>query len=395
MRSLLFGGSKRALGDPGDLLVPTRQPLRSTAGQPVTFNTALSVPAVWACVRIRADIISTLPVDVYLRRPGAPASPQPTPVILSTPAANNVDITEWLYASQVSLDLRGNAYGIIQDRDGLGFPRQIELVHPDAVSVNLRNGEWVYRIKGKRVPTVDVWHERQHVVPGSIVGLSPIQEAASSIGVALAAETYGAEWFGSGSHPDAILTNKDLEELEQKDAAIVKDRFLGSVQRGEPAVLAGGWQYQSVQLSPAEAQFIESQRWSLAQIARLFGVQPEMIGGEAGNSLVYANVEQRAIDFLTYGIGPTIARRERALSRLVPSRQYVKLNTGALLKTDLMTRYRAYGVGIGAHFLTPDEAREREELPPLTQEQKDELAAIQVDPAIAKGGPAVNATKEE
>jgi HK97 family phage portal protein len=349
---------------------------------PVTFNSALSVPAVWACVRIRADIISTLPVDVYLRRPGqTEGTPQPTPLILSTPAANNVDITEWLYASQVSLDLRGNAYGIIVDRDGFGNPLQIELVHPDTVTVNLRNGEWVYRVKGKRVPSIDVWHERQHVVPGSIVGLSPIQEAASSIGVALAAENYGAEWFGSGSHPDAILTNKDLEELPQKDAAIIKERFIGSVTRGEPAVLAGGWEYQSIQLSPAEAQFIESQRWSLAQIARLFGVAPEMIGGEAGNSLVYANVEQRAIDFLTYGIGPTIARRERALSRLVPSRQYVKLNTGALLKTDLITRYRAYAIGIAAHFLHPDEARGTEDMKPLTAEQKADLDAISVPKA--------------
>ena len=378
MKSLLFG--KRALGDPGDLLVPSRAPLRGTAGQVVGWDGALSITAVWACVRIRSELISTLPVDVYLRRPGQTVPTEmATPTVLSTPSAYNVDITEWLAASQMSLDLRGNAFGLILDRDAYGNPTQIELQHPDKVACyKTHGGAYVYRVNGRKQDTADVWHERAFVPPGSIIGLSPIQYAATSLGVNLAAEQYGADWFGTGSHPSAILANADLEEIEDDAAATVKDRFIGSVSRNEPAVLAGGWKYQAIQISPGEAQFIETQKWGLNQVARLFGVPPEMIGGEAGNSLTYANVEQRGLDFTAFNIGPTIFRRERALSRLVPRNQYVKLNEGALLRTDLLTRYRAYSLGIKGHFLHPDEARAKEDLAPLTQSQKDDLAEIQI-----------------
>ena len=385
MKSLLF--AKRDLGDPGDLLVPSRATSRGTAGQRVDWETSLTIPGVWSAVQLRASILSTLPVDVFLRRPGS-GVPQAmaTPTILTTPSGNGLDITDWLFASQVSLDLRGNAFGQVLDRDGFGYPTQIELVHPDKVTIRKRfDGAYVYRINGTRVPTEDVWHERAFVAPGSIVGLSPIKYAATTMGVALAAEEYGADWFGTGSHPSSILTNPDLEELEEDDAATVKERFIGSVSRNEPAVLSGGWKYQAIQLSPGEAQFIETQRWTLNQVARLFGVPPEMIGGEAGNSLTYANVEQRGLDFTAFNIGPTIFRRERALSKLVPRAQFVKLNEGALLRTDLLTRYRAYSIAVKAQFLHPDEAREKEDLPPLTAAQKEDLAEMVHPPSGSNG----------
>lgn len=385
MNSLLF--KKRDLGDPGDQLVPSRANNRGTAGQRVDWETSLTIPGVWASVQLRANILSTLPIDVFLRRPGSDV-PQPmtTPQVLVTPSGNGLDILDWLFASQMSLDLRGNAFGQILARDGFGYPTQIELWHPDRVTVRkTHSGTYVYRFGGSKVATEDVWHERAMVAPGSIIGLSPIKYAATTMGVALAAEEYGADWFGTGSHPSSILTNPDLEELEEDDAATVKERFIGSVSRNEPAVLSGGWKYQSIQLSPGEAQFIETQKWTLNQVARLFGVPPEMIGGEAGNSLTYANVEQRGLDFTAFNIGPTIFRRERALSKLVPRAQFVKFNEGALLRTDLLTRYRAYSIAVKAQFLHPDEARLKEDLPPLTKAQKEDLANMVHPPAGANG----------
>lgn len=379
MRSLLFGRSQRDTTQIGDYL-PQRNPGRGTGGQRVTWDTSLSIPAVWACVRLRADLLSTLPIDVYARREGQQVD-RPTPAVLINPAGDECDITEWLWAGQVSLDLRGNNYGRILDRDGHGLPTQIELVHPDLCSVRYDSaGLREYRFNGRKIPLDEVWHERAFAVAGSPEGLSIIRMAAAALGVDLAAESYGADWFASGSHPSAMISNdnEDMDEITQPVAAAIKDRFLASVRRGEPAVMSGGWRYQAVQVSPGEAQFLETQRWGVQQIARLFGLPPEMIGGESGASMTYANVEQRSIDFLTFGFGPTIVRRERALSRLVPQRQYVKLNVGALLRTDLLTRYRSYQLGIGASFLTPDEAREHEDMPPLTPEQIDTLAKIDV-----------------
>jgi HK97 family phage portal protein len=118
-------------------------------------------------------------------------------------------------------------------------------------------------------------------------------------------------------------------------------------------------------VSPTDAQWIEQQRFTVADVARVFGVAPEMIGGEAGGSLTYANVEGRALDFLRYSVNPWLVRLETGLATLLPRGQTVKFNAGGLLRSTTQERYAAYSVALDKGFLTLDEVRQLEDRPPL------------------------------
>jgi HK97 family phage portal protein len=132
-------------------------------------------------------------------------------------------------------------------------------------------------------------------------------------------------------------------------------------------VLDNGAKYKPITIAPEESQFLETTKANVAAVARIYGVPPEMIAGEVGNSLTYANVEQRSLDFLTYGVTPWLVRLERAISALLPRGQFVKFNAGALLRTTTKARYEAHEIGIRAGFLTVNEARALEDLPPLEE----------------------------
>ena len=203
--------------------------------------------------------------------------------------------------------------------------------------------------------------------PGAILGLSPIAYAAQSVGVGLAAETFGAKFFGDGATPSGLLTtDQRLSNEQARQLSTLWNTFFNN-RRGERrvAVLGDGTKFQPVSVRPEESQFLETQRFSVAQICRLDGVPPEMIGADSGNSLTYANVEMRSIDFLTYAINPWLVRLETALTDLVPRGQYAKFNAGGLLRTDLKTRYESYEIGLRAGFLTNDEVRQLEDREPL------------------------------
>lgn len=336
---------------------------RSTyAGQDVGIESAQRLSAVWACVRLLADTVSTLPVDVY--REGT-AEPLPTPPLLRSPAAG-MPLQAFLEATMRSLLLRGNAYGLITARSGATMlPAQVELVHPDLVSAERsESGAIGYRINGTEYAREDVWHVRAFVMPGALLGLAPIEYARQAIGLGLAAEQYGASFFGDGATPSGVLVTEQTLNGEQVDR--IKERWNVIHQRKRDiAVLAGGLDFKAISIAPEESQFIETTRANVATVARFYGVPPEMIGGEAGGSLTYANVEQRALDFLAYSLTPWLVRLETALSELLPARQSVKFNPGGLLRTSLRERYEAHRIGIESGFLTVDEARALEDLPPL------------------------------
>jgi HK97 family phage portal protein len=134
-------------------------------------------------------------------------------------------------------------------------------------------------------------------------------------------------------------------------------------------VLSGDLKWQPVSIKPEESQFVETQRLNVATIARLFNIPPELIAGEASNSMTYANVTNQALHFLKFSLQPWISRIERALSRLIPSKQYVKLCPDALLRSTTKERYESYKVALDAGFMTVDEVRALEDLPPLSPSQ--------------------------
>ncbi len=186
------------------------------AGITVDPDQALRLAAVWSAVRLLADSVSSLPIDVY--RVGDPNPLPATPAVLAEPAAGMAG-HEWIYAVMVSLLLRGNAFGIVTARSGPGLlPGQVELVHPDVVAVDSDpdTGAVIYRIAGNVYQRDQVWHARAFLMPGSIVGLSPVAYARQAIGVGLAAEKFASQFFGDGGTPSGVLTT---EQQLGEDAA--------------------------------------------------------------------------------------------------------------------------------------------------------------------------------
>jgi HK97 family phage portal protein len=346
----------RALFNIGDV------PVASTwAGVPVGADQALRLSAVWACVRLLADSVSTLPVHTYREREREPLA---TPPLLAQPAART-PLPDWLHQAMVSLLLRGNAYGMVVARSGATMlPTQVELTHPDRMGVTAPKGVIEYRLDGQLQDPADVWHVKGFTLPGSLVGLSPVEYARQSIGLGLAVEKYGAGWFAGGGVPPGTFKNTEAT-IDQEEAEEIKGRLLAAIRKREPMVHGKDWTFTRIAVAPEESQFVESQKMNVAAIARIYGCPPEMIAGEAGNSLTYASVEMRGIDFLTFGVRPWLVRLETAIGALLPRGQYIRFNPGGLLKATTKESYEALEIGIRSGLLTPNEARAKQDLPPL------------------------------
>jgi HK97 family phage portal protein len=347
----------RALFQVGDIPVST-----TYAAVPVNPSTAMQHSAVWACVNLIAGAISTLPLAAYRRGERDPLPDLPP--VLRAPSAGWA-LPDFLYALLQSLLVRGNAYGLVVDRAGAGLlPSQVELLAPERVGVSVPNGAVEYRVDGQLVDPASIWHVRAFTTAGNVVGLSPIGHARQAIGLGIAAERYAARFFGESAIPSGILTSD--QDIKPGRAEELKERWRARHQgHRDIAVLGSGARFQSVSIAPEEAQFLETTRANVATIARYFNVQPELIGGESGGSLTYANVEQRALDFLTFGLRPWLVRLEVALSALLSSTTTVKFNAAALVRTDLLTRYQAHESAIRAGWKLPSEVREVEDLPPI------------------------------
>ena len=336
----------------------------------VNNDTALRHSAVWAALRLRADLISTLPVDVF-RRVGGQQIEMPKPPIITNPGGSEVDWCEWMYSSQFDLDRSGNCFGLITEINSLGLPNRIDLQPLAEVSVGIVKGEIAYyRICGKEYDPAKVWHERQFTVAGLQIGLSPVAYAAWAIGEYLSIEQFALDWFSNGGVPSAQLKNTQ-RTVPRQTAEDVKASFKAAVANRDLWVSGNDWEYNAVQAENMGAEWIEAQQLSVVDIARFFGVPATQIDGAVqGSSITYSNLTQDDLRLMIHHLNPSIIRRENKISaKLLPQPRYIKLNRDALLAMDPKGRAELDKARIDARTLTPDEAREHENQPALTEEQ--------------------------
>lgn len=339
-------------------------------------DAALTVPTVWACVQLLANAVSMMPLEAYRLRPdGIPQRLRP-PGLLLRPSQGMTQ-SEWLHMLMVSLLLRGNAFGRMIGLDATMRPTQIDILNPDKVRVDLDRdtGRLRYRYGPLNIDiTSSVWHVRGMTMPGSHVGLSPITYAASVVGVDLASRDFAQDFFAGGGVPKAVLTTD--ADVNQEQARTIKERLLNATRNREPMVLGRGLKYNAISVAPEESQFLLTQQANVAQIARYFGIPPEMVGGSGGNSLTYANVEQRQLDFFTLGVSFWLKRIEDAMFDLLPAPQFVRFNAAALLRTDAKTQAEVDNMQLAGKTRVPSELRQRDGLPPFTPEQEAEAAMV-------------------
>jgi HK97 family phage portal protein len=340
-------------------------PMESWSGQRVTPDQALRLSTVFGCVRLLADSVSTLPLAVYR---DDERDPIPLPSLLRRPSADHPELSDWLWATMACLLLRGNAWGMITDRAGAGLlPSQVDLLDPDQVTVQ-ENGDSppVIRVGGQETDRADLWHVKAYPIAGSILGMSPVAYARETIGLGLAAERFGAQFFGEGAVPSGVIEADDPRMKREGAEALMAMWKMRHTGRHQPAILTGA-KYRNISIAPNEAQFIETQRFNVEAVARFYGVPSEMVNGPTAGHEAYTSPEMRGTDFLTFTLRPWLLRLERAVSTLLPRAQRAKFNAGGFVRATLKDRYDAHAVAIASGFLTVNEVRELEDRPPLPE----------------------------
>ena len=328
---------------------------------------AMRSVAVGSAIDLICSLASELPLDVF-RGEGSDRVKLSTPSNLLDPGGDGQGLEDWIYALINSWLYRGNMYGHVIEWTTNGSPRKVALLHPDAVratSVDGRVQWWVHGSPLSDEAVKHFMHRRVNPMPGRVLGVSVIERHALQIGTSLAAAQFGAQWFADGAHPSGLLVNAN--DITKEQAETVKQRWL-SLFRGtrEPAVLGKGWDWKPLQVSPNESQFLETQRFTEAQCARMFGpAVAETLGYETGGSMTYANVVDRRSDLLTFTLNKWLTRAERLLTELLPSPQYARFNRDALLQSTTLARYEAHASALDNRWRTVNEIRDIEDLPPV------------------------------
>ncbi len=335
-------------------------------------TTALSLAPVYAANRLLATSVSTLPLKAYRRIDDERVPMRSLPQLFDRLVTSG-EIVPWLHRCVTSLGLQGNAYGLITQRDGFGFPIDITWLNPTRISVDTPYGVAVWRIDGKVVDRDSIFHIPWFSLPGETLGLSPISAFAVTMNMGLSASQYGLDWFSAGGIPPGTFRNTE-KTVKQEDAALIKRRLVNAIRTREPIVYGSDWEYQPISVKPADAQLVESARMTANQVAAIYGVPPEMIGGETGKSMTYQNVEQQSLNFVTFTLRPWLVALESAFSAILPERQYVRFNSDALVRADTRTRHDIYKIDREIGLRNLDEIRALEDLPPLPDGQGQEYA---------------------
>lgn len=351
-------------------------------GVAVDEHSSMQLLTVYGSVRLITDSIATLPLDVY-RRTGEDAKVEVAkPTWLQQPTTN-LDFTSWCSQVLSSLLLHGNAYVVVL-RNEVGTIVELLPLDPSKVRVTRDRGRLSYMVNGQRIDA-EMLHLKGLMLPGSDVGLSPVEYARQSIGLGLAAVKFGTGYFeGEGNMPGVIEMPGSAQSETLKGIADQWRRRRREGGRGLPGVLQEGATWKPTGVTNEQAQFLATRKFTAAEIAgQMFMVDPSELGiGIEGSSLTYANLEQRNTRFVRVTLLPWIVRLEKALSDLLAQPRYVKFNINALMRGDLSSRYAAYATGIGAGFLEPNEARDWEDLPPMDTPNVTEVAPMQENAAL-------------
>ena len=361
----------------------------SKAGKTVTPDSSLQLSTVYACVRILSDAVSTLPMDTYRRVDGVRRPYRPRPQFLEFNAGhlNRVDV---LSQVMVSLLLHGNAY-IMTPRNSAGEILYLEPLDPTRVTPKMTSQGLVFEVTSLSGVVIltpkDLLHVRAFGLPGELEGLSPIGVARETIGLGLAATEYGASFFGNGAHPGLALELPGKLSPAGADAMRESwnDKFRGSANANKLAVLTDGAKLTKITLAPNDAQFLETRKFQVNDIARVFGVPTSLLqhsdGPEMGQSIQDKNTQ-----FVQHSLRPWVERIEAVLTDAVVSegrnsQAFVKINMDGLLRGDHSTRYATYGAAVTQGIVTINEVRAWEDLPPVPWGDEPISVQVQEDPA--------------
>lgn len=351
----------------------------SRSGANVNQDQALKNSVWWACLRLRASVESSFPVDVIRQgADGLDYSVKSPGVMVSEPYPGQ-DISEFLYSTRVDKDRYGNAVGIIRSRNAMQLPTSVELQDMKecrAVMVGQRIKQW--RIAGKLYDPGEIWHERQWTMAGWDLGLSPLAYAASTMGIYQSTMDFAQDWFNNGAQPRGVLKNVKRDKIPPQTREDIKRQFKASTEGGDIFVSGAEWEWNPATTDATSAGFLAQQAATHRDVCRYLDVPASMIDVEitTGN-VTYGSVNAFDLQFLALSMGPAVKRTETYWSRAALPRPWkFKLNTDALIRMDPQGKADLMLKLSNALLRTPDELRALDNLPPFTPAQLSELGTF-------------------
>lgn len=365
----------------------------STSGKRVNERTAMQMTAVYSCVRILSEAVAGLPLHLYrYTGEGGKEKAVDHPLYFLLHDEPNPEMTSFIFRETLMthLLLWGNAYAQII-RNGKGEVVALYPLMPDRMSVERdESGKLYYEYyvssdeaKNLKEGTVKLAPSDVLHIPGlgfdGLVGYSPIAMAKNSIGMAIACEEYGAKFFANGAQPSGVLEHPGTIKDPSKVRESWTQTFGGSQNANKVAVLEEGMKYTPISISPEQAQFLETRKFQIDEIARIFRVPPHMVGDLDKSS--FSNIEQQSLEFVTYTLDPWICRWEQSIVRSLLSLQekkelFVKFNVDGLLRGDYQSRMQGYAIGRQNGWMSANDIRELENLDRIPAEEGGDLYLI-------------------
>lgn len=335
----------------------------------------LGLAAVYASVRIISDMVASLPINVYRKLNDGTSQLMPSSQLLDNPTLNGTSY-DWIFTSLTSALLWGNSWGLITSRtgvaspSGLGYPAMIEWLPPDRMNVQDDEQQpWnpvrskIY-FDGHEMFREELVHVRAFTIPGRTEAISPMRAFATLISQGLGALDYSHDWYHNGGFPPGTFQNI-AEEVNATQAKEIRQRLTDTLRMHQPLVYGRDWEYKAISIPPNEAAFVESMQLNATQVAAIYGLPPERVGGKRGDSLTYSTEQQEVLAIVTDTLRPWLVRYERLLSTLLPTTQFARFDVDELLKTDLKTKYEIMQLQSNIGVRSTDELRKQDDLPPL------------------------------
>lgn len=385
----------------------------SSAGKNVNERSAMQMTAVYSCVRILAEAVAGLPLHLYrYKEDGGKERAIDNNLYHLLHDEPNKEMSSFIFRETLMthLLLWGNAYAQII-RNGKGEVVALYPLMSNKMQVDRdENGElyYIYTRSSDEAKTMDgvtVYLTPRDVlhIPGlgfdGLVGYSPIAMAKNAIGLAIATEEYGAKFFANGAAPSGVLehpgTIKDPSRLREN----WNSTFGGSANSGKVAVLEEGMKYTPISISPEQAQFLETRKFQIDEIARIFRVPPHMVGDLEKSS--FSNIEQQSLEFVKYTLDPWVIRWEQSLSRALLNedekrKYFFKFNLEGLLRGDYESRMSGYAVARQNGWMSANDIRELENMDKIPAEDGGDLYLINGNMLpLNKAGAYANIEKED
>ncbi len=357
-----------------------------------SVQNALRLAAVYSATSLIADLLSTSPLRAYIETPdGIRTQRAKQPALLSDPDPYGGTIVDWLHQGISSALLTGNAWGYVLAVDSQGVPSKVAWLNPSAVSVietqqYQLGGKATYYWNGMQLDPTLLVHVPGYTVPGSVRGLSPLALFKAQIETGLSAQQFADDWYKNGAAPAGHFKNV-AKELTKEQAASFKDNFKAAVSGRDVLVTGNDWDWHVLGVPADQAKFLETIQATATQIAAIYKVAPDDVGGTVASSLTYKTLLQDQVRLNQRALRPWARRFEQVLTNLLTRPVYACFDLDVNAQGTVLERMQAHEAAMGIGVETQTEARTAENKPPLTPEEKADWLAFKsagpVKPLVA------------